>query len=94
LLNLDQPEATLHFQMAMNTYWVELDYDLTHRAVLRTDRGDGVSPLRWDGARGGHHVSGILYFPAMDLEDARWIELVIQDVADIPERNFRWELGP
>jgi hypothetical protein len=93
-LNLDQPETALHFQVAMNTHWVELDYDLTRLAVLRTDRGDEVTPLRWDGSRGGHHVSGILYFPAVNLEDVHWIELVIRDVAGVPERDFRWELRP
>ncbi|HEY64638.1 MAG TPA: hypothetical protein G4O02_08705 [Caldilineae bacterium] len=93
-LNLDQPESTLHFQVAMNTHWVELDYDLTRLAVLRTNRGDEVAPVRWDGPQGGHHVNGILYFPAIDLEGVRWIEVVIRDVAGIPERVFRWELRP
>jgi hypothetical protein len=93
-LNLDQPETTLHFQVSLNTHSVELDYDLTQLAVLRTDRGDEVTPLRWDGSRGGHHVSGVLYFPAVNLEGAQWIELVIREVAGVPERSFRWELEP
>lgn len=91
-LNLNQPEETLHFQVAMNTHSVELGYDLAQLAVLRTDRGDEVSGLRWDGGRGGHHVNGTLYFPVMDLDGARWVELVIQDVANVPERVFRWEM--
>ncbi|NOZ26654.1 MAG: hypothetical protein GXP39_01195 [Chloroflexi bacterium] len=93
-LNLDRPESTLHFRVAMNTHSVELDYDLTQLAVLRTDRGDEVAPVRWDGARGGHHVSGVLYFPTIDLDGAQWIEVVIRDVAGIPERVFRWDLEP
>lgn len=92
-LNLDRPEDTLHFQVAMNTHSVELDYDLTRLAVLRTDRGDEVTPLRWDGEQAGHHVNGTLYFPAMDLKDAQWAELVIREVAGVPERTFRWELA-
>ena len=93
-LNLDRPEDTLHFQVAMNTHSVELNYDLTRLAVLRTDRGDEVTPVLWDGARGGHHVNGTLYFPAMDMKDVQWTELVIRDVAGVPERTFRWELSP
>lgn len=80
--------------VAMNTHSVELDYDLARLAVLRTDRGDEVIPLRWDGARGGHHVNGTLYFPAMDLKGVQWVELVIREVAGVPERTFRWELSP
>lgn len=93
-LNLDQPEGTLHFQVAMNTHSVELNYDLTQLAVLRTDRGDEVTPLQWDGSEGGHHVNGTLYFPAIDLQDSQWVELVIREVAGEPERAFRWELTP
>ncbi|MFQ5344144.1 MAG: hypothetical protein ACE5F6_21590 [Anaerolineae bacterium] len=93
-LNLDRPEGTLHFQVAMNTHSVELNYDLTRLAVLRTDRGDEVTPLQWDGEQGGHHLNGTLYFPAVDLKDAQWAEMVIRDVAGVPERTFRWELTP
>ncbi len=93
-LNLDQPETTLHFQVAMNTHSVELDYDLTRLALLRTDQGDEVKPLRWEGSRGGHHVNGVLYFPAVELDNAQWVEVVIRDVAGIPERVFRWDLKP
>jgi hypothetical protein len=93
-LNLDRPEDTLHFQVAMNTHSVELNYDLTRLAVLRTDRGDEVTPLQWDGAQGGHHVNGTLYFPTIDLKGAQWAEMVIRDVAGVPERTFRWELAP
>ena len=91
-LNLDQPEDTLHFQVAMNTHWVELDYDLSRLSVLRTSQGDQVLPLRWEGDIGGHHVAGVLYFPAVDLSEARWVEVEIRDVAGVPKRIFRWEL--
>jgi len=99
-LNLGQSEDTsvdstgLHFQVAMNTHSVELDHDLTRLAVLRTDQGDEISPLRWDGARGGHHVNGTLYFPAVELNGVRWVEIVIRDVDGVPERVFRWDLEP
>ena len=82
----------LHFQIAMNTHSVELDYDLTKLAVLRTDQGDEATALRWDGGRAGHHVNGTLYFLAVDLNGVRWVEVVIRDVAGVPERVFRWDL--
>ncbi len=91
-LNLSQPEEAISFEVAMNTHSVALDYDLARLAILRTSRGDEVAPLRWDGSSGGHHVSGILYFPAVNLEGAQWVEVVIRDVAGVPERIFRWEL--
>ena len=53
-----------------------------------------TAPLQWDGAEGGHHVNGTLYFPAMDLQDAQWVELVIREMAGVPERTFRWDLTP
>ncbi len=91
-LDLGGGEDTLHFQVAMNTHSVELDYDLTQLALLRTDRGVEVRPTLWDGGRGGHHVYGVLFFPAVDLSKARWVEIIIHDVAGVPERRFRWEL--
>ncbi|MFQ6058538.1 MAG: hypothetical protein ACE5MB_06650 [Anaerolineae bacterium] len=91
-LNLDRPEDTLHFRVGMNTHSVDLSYDLAQLAVLRTDRGDEVAALRWDGAMGGHHVNGTLYFPAVNLEGVQWLEVVIRGVAGVSERVFRWEL--
>jgi hypothetical protein len=99
-LNLGQSEDTdvsstgLHFQVAMNTHSVELDHDLTRLTVLRTDQGDEILPLRWDGGQGGHHVNGTLYFPAVELNGVRWVEIVIRDVDGVPERVFRWDLEP
>jgi hypothetical protein len=93
-LNLAGPEEeSLHFQVAMNTHSVDLDYDLDQLSVLRTDKGDEVQASRWDGGRGGHHVNGTLYFPTVDLEGAGWVEVVIRDVAGVPERVLRWELS-
>ncbi len=91
-LNLDRPGEVISFEVAMNTHSVPLDYNLIQLAILRTSQGDEVAPLRWDGSSGGHHVSGILYFPAVNLEDAQWVEVVIQDVAGVEERIFHWEL--
>lgn len=92
------PRAGLVFEVAMNTHSVDLDgYDLVKLAVLRTDRGQEVRPSRWDAPAGGHHRRGTLVFPDKAPDggpligpNTAWIELVIRDVAGVPERVFRW----
>ena len=88
------------FNVAMNTHAVDLDgYDLRQLVVLRIDGGRDVQPISWEAPKGGHHRSGTLTFPATSTDGtpliasgARTIELVIRDVADVPERRFRWVL--
>jgi len=92
------PAAGPVFEVAMNTHSVDLDgYDLAKLAVLRTDKGQEVRPSRWDAPAGGHHRRGTLVFPDKAPDggpligpNTAWIELVIRDVADVPERVFRW----
>lgn len=88
------------FEVAMDTHSVDLDgYDLKNLAVLRTDGGAEVRPSAWDAPKGGHHRDGTLTFPEMTPggsrvigRDTRRIELIIRDVADVPERSFEWKL--
>lgn len=92
------PAAGPVFEVAMNTHSVDLDgYDLAKLAVLRTDKGQEVRPSRWDAPAGGHHRRGTLAFPDKAPDggpligpNTAWIELVIRDVAGVPERVFRW----
>ena len=92
------PSAGPVFAVVMDTHAVDLDgYDLTQRAVLRIDGGREVQPASWDAPKGGHHRSGTLTFPATAADGrpliapgARTVELVIRDVASVPERVFRW----
>lgn len=88
------------FGVVMDTHAVDLDaYDLFQLAVLRTDQGQEVQPIGWDAPSGGHHREGTLTFPP-DTPDGslligpstRGLELVIRDVAGVPERVFRWVL--
>jgi len=95
--NLGSPDEALRLQIVMETHSVELDMDLTQVATLETDNGIRVTPVAWDGSRGGHHVSGVLSFPAIVdgqsiLEDATRLTLIIRDV-DVPERVFIWQLA-
>ncbi len=87
----------LTLDVAMDTHSVNLDgYDLTRLAVLRNERGDEIRPSAWDAPQGGHHREGHLTFaglPAGFLQDTRYIELLVRDLAGAPQRTFRWTIG-
>ena len=95
------PSAGPVFTIAMNTHAVNLDgYDLKQLAVLRTDQGQEVKPIGWDAPKGGHHREGRLTFPSTTNDGApligpqtRSLELVIRNVAGVPERTFTWKLS-
>lgn len=94
-LNPNNPGHTLDFRVALNTHSVDLSMDLAALATLETDTGVKVQATLWDAPLGGHHVSGVLSFPAgVDgkavLEGASKMILTVVDV-DAPERVFVWE---
>lgn len=97
LLNLENAYETIDFQVAMNTHSVDLSMDLAALATLSTDTGYAVQAISWDAPAGGHHVTGMLSFPA-SVEDkpllsgADKLTLTIVGV-DAPERVFVWERG-
>ena len=91
-------EAGPVFRVVMDTHAVDLDgYDLRQLAVLRVADGREVRPSGWDAPKGGHHREGALTFPATLPDGSPTlgpstgpVELVIRDVAGVPERTFRW----
>ena len=94
-LRADVP--TLDFEIAMDTHSVDLSMDLAALATLTTDNGRSVTAMLWDAVPGGHHVSGVLSFPAMVegtavLDGASSLTLTIRNV-DAPERAFTWTLN-
>ncbi len=93
---IEESEGLLIFDVSMNTHSVDLDqYDLGEMAVLSDDTGDEYHPVSWDSAPGGHHRQGTLTFPIPDSVSqgkAKYIEIMIRDVADIEERILKWEL--
>jgi hypothetical protein len=97
-LNLSAPGETLDFDMSMNTHSVELSWDLAGQSTLTTDTGREVQGQSWPGGS-GHHVEGVLSFPAQTvegqplLEGASRLTLVIRGT-DVPERTFSWDLSP
>lgn len=94
------PAAGPRFDVVLDTHAVDLDgYDLRQLAVLRTGDGREVQPLTWDAPTGGHHREGTLVFPATTPDGTPLIgpttgtiELVIRDIAEVPERTFQWTL--
>ncbi len=85
------------FDIVMDTHAVDLDgFDLKQLAMLRVD-GREIQPAGWDAPKGGHHRSGTLSFSATGSDgrrlltaDTRSIELIIRDIAGVPDRVFLW----
>jgi hypothetical protein len=93
-----EPSAGPVFTIVMDTHAVDLDgYDLAQLAVLRVDGGPDLAPVRWDAPAGGHHREGTLTFPREQGgkpvigAQTRRIELIIRDVAGVPERVLTWQ---
>lgn len=85
----DADAGTLEFEVAFNTHSVDLAYDFAAVATLRSDSGEEVAAVKWDGPSGGHHVFGVLSFPALKAR-GQTITLVLRDIAGVPERAFEW----
>ena len=88
--------STVDFEVVMNTHSVDLSMDLTALATLTTDSGAQIVASGWDAPEGGHHVSGLLSFPAVSdgnnlLEGATTLTLTLENV-DTPVRTFTWSL--
>ncbi|MBK8903519.1 MAG: hypothetical protein IPM53_20210 [Anaerolineaceae bacterium] len=96
-VDLSLEAATLAFEVVMDTHSVDLSMDLAELATLTTDNGRTVSATLWDAVPGGHHVSGMLTFPAVVegtavLEGAAELTLTLTGV-DSPSRTFTWSLN-
>jgi hypothetical protein len=74
----------------MDTHSVDLGFDLTDMAVLKTDTGAEIAPSGYQGGS-GHHVKGRLSYPASQVAGARDLTLVIRNVAGVAERTFTWQ---
>ncbi len=91
-LNLPDGGNTLDFEVAFNTHSVDLAFDPTTIAILRDARGQEYPAIAWEGVGpGGHHRSGVLRFKVPN-EATDFVEVVIHDVAGVPERVFHWDL--
>ena len=96
-VDLSTEAATLAFEVVMDTHSVDLSMDLAALATLTTDNDRTVPASLWDAVPGGHHVSGVLTFPATlegtaVLTEATQLTLTITDV-DASFRTFTWTLS-
>ncbi|MFP5343977.1 MAG: hypothetical protein ACLGIJ_13820 [Candidatus Limnocylindria bacterium] len=90
------PDAGADFDITLDTHSVDLDALDLAEAILRNDRGETLKARPWAAPNGGHHREGALTFDGDAppfLDGARWIELVLTGIGDLPERTLRWELG-
>lgn len=85
----DAAAGTIEFEVTLSTHSVDLNYDFAALATLRSDAGDEVAALKWDGPSGGHHVFGVLSFPVLKAR-GQTITLVLRGIAEVPERTFEW----
>lgn len=93
---LDPSATVLDFEVAMNTHSVDLSMNLAELAMLTTDTGTQIAASGWEAPQGGHHVSGVLSFPALGedgplLDSVMTLTLTLTNV-DVPERTFTWSL--
>jgi hypothetical protein len=94
-VNLNNPDDTLLFDIALNTHSVDLSMDLASLSTLVTDNGLSIPGALWDAPVGGHHVSGVLSFLITEsdnslLTEANQLSLVVRDL-DAAERVFTWQ---
>lgn len=90
------PAAGAAIDVALDTHSVDLDALDLADATLRNDRGETLTARPWAAPKGGHHRQGALTFdrdaPGF-FAGAKWMELVLVGVGDLPERTLRWEVG-
>lgn len=93
---LNQQKTAVVFDVSMDTHSVDLDrIDLGKLATLKDDGGTTYQATSWNAPAGGHHRSGTLTFPTFPLLEqgqTKYFEVVIKDVAGVPERVLRWQL--
>jgi len=90
--NLSESAETWDFEIVLDTHSGNLEQDLTETSILIDDKGNKFNPISWEGdPPQGHHRSGVLKFKPIS-QRLKLIELKINQVGDIGERSFRWEL--
>lgn len=78
------------FEIIFTTHSVELDYEIASISRLTDDKGNNYKPAAWTGGKGGHHLEGVLIFPAL-AKSAQRVTLIIPAI-DNQDRIFQWNL--
>jgi len=93
-------ERNVVFAITLDAHSGDLSkYDFIKNIVLRNDRGQEVTPVRWVAtADGTHHRAGGLLFPKADQTSqtidaqAKTLELTVRNLGGVAERTLRWTL--
>lgn len=90
---LKDGDDTARFTVVLDTHSVDLDgYRFEETVRLRDERGAELAPTAVEGTEGsGHHREATLRFAWPDPRPTV-LELVVKDVAGVPERVFRWTM--
>lgn len=88
--NTLQSGSPAEFELTLDTHSVELNYDIAAITILQDDSKRIYKPVSWTGGKGGHHVEGILTFPAIT-QSAKSVTLTIPQI-DNQDRVFTWKL--
>lgn len=89
--DLSEESKIWTFEIVLDTHSVELNYNLSELSEIIDEKGNVYKPFSWQGASGGHHVSGILTFEATNPPPSS-IVLFVREVGGVSERKFKWEL--
>lgn len=97
--DLSQSTVSWDFEILLDTHSQNLgDLDLANNSVLLDDEGNQFNPIYWGDLPADeveppqeHHRQGVLKFKPISPRP-KTIELKINNIGDVAERNFKWEL--
>lgn len=85
-------ENPIKFGIRIDTHSGSLNFDMAKVSMLEDEKGNKYQPLFFQGSLpGGHHRSGILVFPKLEVLPKK-IKLSIKDIVNLPPRVFEWDL--
>lgn len=91
---LNPGKGSPEFKVTLDTHSVDLDrYKIEDVTILRDDKGKDYHPDLISASGTGHHREATVEFKDMDIPSAKYVELVIEDVAGVAERVFRFEIA-
>jgi hypothetical protein len=78
------------FALTLDTHSGDIPADVAKTARLVDDTGTTYDPVAWSGGSGGHHVEGMLTFPALS-QAAQRVTLTLPAI-DTHDSVFTWEV--
>ncbi len=91
---LNPGEGSPKFKVALDTHSADLNqYKFDEIILLREDSGKEHHADLVSSTGSDHHREATVEFKDMDISSAKYVELVIEDVAGVAERVFRFEIA-